>query len=83
MEEVPNREKVHGHNDKEKLLETETNPTVMEAGENQKSLESPVEKLKEGPSYSVQHHDASVRRILEIISDISVSFLFILKSNHC
>ncbi|EFO91553.1 hypothetical protein CRE_11895 [Caenorhabditis remanei] len=71
MEEVPNREKVHGHNDKEKLLETETNPTVIEAGENQKSLESPVEKLKEGPSSSVQHHDASVRRILEIISDIS------------
>lgn len=71
MEEVPQREKIHGHGDEIKTNETSPTAPIPEAVEDRGTPELTVVGEKVAPSSSEQHPDASVRRILEIISDIS------------
>lgn len=80
MEEVPEREKVHGHGDDEKIIETKT--TVMLEAKDRSTPESHVGK-EEHMCISDQQQDASVRRILEIISDISRPQPLLTVQLHC
>lgn len=65
MEEVPNRERIHGRVEEDTANVPRTTPTIPEADEGSRT---PENKEKRGDD---QGQDASVRRILEIISDIS------------
>uniref|UniRef100_A0A1I7TF72 Uncharacterized protein n=1 Tax=Caenorhabditis tropicalis TaxID=1561998 RepID=A0A1I7TF72_9PELO len=71
LQEVPNREKVHGQNDEGKDNSSNAPKTILEAEEDRRTPESLPRKEKEAVTVADQHPDASVRRILEIISDIS------------
>lgn len=73
LEEVPEREKVHGNSDDEKIPSTPP-PTVLEAQNSPRLSDCSADK--DNSDTFGQTQDASVRRILEIISDISVSRIF-------
>lgn len=68
LEEVPERERVHGRGDEDVSKKT---PTILEAEENRRTPEITENRQDHSASPTEQHPDASVRRILEIISDIS------------
>ncbi|CAL2033505.1 unnamed protein product [Caenorhabditis brenneri] len=68
LEEVPQRERVHGRGDEDVSKKT---PTILEAEENRRTPEITENRQNHSASPTEQHPDASVRRILEIISDIS------------
>lgn len=68
LQEVPDREKVHGRGDEEGQKKA---PTIIEAEENRRTPEIIDRQDIDSMSPTGQHPDASVRRILEIISDIS------------
>ncbi|CCD65794.1 Golgin subfamily A conserved domain-containing protein [Caenorhabditis elegans] len=80
LEEVPEREKVHGNSDDEKIPSTPP-PTVLEAQNSPRLSDCSADK--DNSDTFGQTQDASVRRILEIISDISRPQILPAGQLHC